>query len=309
MDIADVLDAGSTRVPLRFVVPERFFELDLAEDPESRAKRTADNLAASLRNISERQVLHLVFTQEMVVAKLREEGAVYAANCVARSETEPRRLSAALCTIVIKDADLSAQRPLGAVAGALKTPGDSREMLEPGGSGVTDRLLENGVRRKRKNRQLAELDSALSPKVSSLELDWLGYKEIPKQELIDLAARREWHYAGERLTEKSWLLSFSRESGSFPATTAGAPERVPAAVKDQPPPELRRLTKSFNRQVALAFGYGMVGMFVLTGTLISVSRDRFFLMLAVALILFALGGISAAKARVLHRQRQAVHRR
>jgi hypothetical protein len=127
--ITDTLDAANTRVPLRFTVPEQLREFSFDEPAEYRIERTYRELRAAIRGLTEEQALHLVATQEQMLAKLWEEGAVYVAQCVARSDADPATLTTAQFTILVKDADLQAKRPLSAVAGALKKPGEPREML------------------------------------------------------------------------------------------------------------------------------------------------------------------------------------
>lgn len=63
--------------------------------------------------------------------------------------------------------------------------------------------------------------------------------------------------------------------------------------------------KRFNRQGRLAFLYGMAGLFVFIGTVTSTEGGTFWILLAVSLILFALFGLSVAKATAIRRQRRA----
>jgi hypothetical protein len=73
------------------------------------------------------------------------------------------------------------------------------------------------VRRRRRQRQLAELEQVRADTGSRLEIDWLRYKELPKQELLERLGKYGWHHAGDQVGKNSWLLCFSRD----PAT----PER------------------------------------------------------------------------------------
>jgi hypothetical protein len=127
MGISTALEGRSTGTPLRFVVPGTLQEITLNEDPEERTKRTLERLS-SLGSTPE-QCLYLTTQQEILIWQLANQGAVYAAQCVARSEADPRMLSTALFTILVKQADLQAERPLAAVAGGLKTPGQPREVV------------------------------------------------------------------------------------------------------------------------------------------------------------------------------------
>lgn len=114
-------------VPFYFTVPGQFSELPLTEDPEARVRRTFERVAASLRSATDAERVHVTFLQEYLLAKLLAEGAVYAALCLCRSETHPGKLSTAQFAIFVKDIKLSGERPLAAVAGGLKNPGQPRE--------------------------------------------------------------------------------------------------------------------------------------------------------------------------------------
>lgn len=127
--ITNILDPDNARVPLRFTVPEQLREISFEEPAEYRIERTYRELCAALRGLTAQQALHLVHTQEQMLAKLWDEGAVYVGQCVARSDAEPDSLSTAQFTILVKDAELQAERPLAAVAGGLKKPGEPRETI------------------------------------------------------------------------------------------------------------------------------------------------------------------------------------
>lgn len=52
------------------------------------------------------------------------------------------------------------------------------------------------VVRRRRRRQRADLEQALN-EVGRGEptLDWMRFKDVPKQELVDMAGKRGWHYS------------------------------------------------------------------------------------------------------------------
>jgi hypothetical protein len=100
MSITDALDAGRTRVPLRFTVPEQLREIFFDEPAETRIERIYRELRTSLRGLTSEQALHLVYTQEQMLAKLWDEGAVYVGQCCARSDAEPTTLTTAQFTIL-----------------------------------------------------------------------------------------------------------------------------------------------------------------------------------------------------------------
>jgi hypothetical protein len=123
------MDNHFTGTPLYFTVPDHLQEIRLDEDPERRIKRTYEHLRMNLRGATEEQCLYIIYHQETMVAELLGQGAVYLALCLARSESDPATLSTAQFTILVKDADLQAERPLAAVAGGLKTAGQPREII------------------------------------------------------------------------------------------------------------------------------------------------------------------------------------
>jgi hypothetical protein len=80
--------------------------------------------------------------------------------------------------------------------------------------------LPRGVLRRRRERQLVELEQVRAAnRGREFEIDWIKYKEIPKSELLDVLGKHGWHYVGEQVGGKSWLLRFSLE----PATTSEEP--------------------------------------------------------------------------------------
>lgn len=120
-------------VPFYFSVPGHFSEIPLTEDPETRVRSTFQRVATDAERV------HVTFLQEYLQAKLLAEGAVFAALCLCRSEADPRKLSTALFAIFVKDVKLSGERPLAAVAGGLKNPGQPREAVFarfPAGEGL-----------------------------------------------------------------------------------------------------------------------------------------------------------------------------
>lgn len=83
---------------------------------------------------------------------------------------------------------------------------------------------EGGMRaRARARRQRPELLELLSKHVGdALELDWVHFKDIPDTTVRQLAAHYGWHYEGEEIGKKSWILRFrqksAREGESNPGT-------------------------------------------------------------------------------------------
>lgn len=72
----------------------------------------------------------------------------------------------------------------------------------------------DAVRRRRRQRQLAELEQVRADAGSSLEIDWLRHKELPKQEIFERLGKYGWHHVGEEFGQNSWLLRFSLEAAT-----------------------------------------------------------------------------------------------
>ncbi|MBA0126330.1 hypothetical protein H0B56_12330 [Haloechinothrix sp. YIM 98757] len=119
-------EVGGT--PLYFSVPEVFQEIDLDGDPAERVRRSFARFTSTLRGATPEQCGNLVLQQEVMIGELREQGAIYAATCLVRSETEPPRLSTAQLTVCVREANLDAEQPLIAVADGLRMPGSPREV-------------------------------------------------------------------------------------------------------------------------------------------------------------------------------------
>lgn len=130
---------SATKAPLRFSFPGQFTELPLDEDPETRVRRTYAAVSAKMPDATDSERLYRVFLQEFMLSKLLQEGAVWSALCVGRSEAEPATLSTAQFAIFVKDVKLSGDTPLAAVADGLKEPGKPLEtsfVQFPAGEGL-----------------------------------------------------------------------------------------------------------------------------------------------------------------------------
>lgn len=80
-----------------------------------------------------------------------------------------------------------------------------------------------GVRRRRRERQLAELEQRQADGERTLEIDWLRYKEIPKPELLERLGKHGWHHLGDQFEENAWLLRFSLDPVTDPWPEARMP--------------------------------------------------------------------------------------
>lgn len=81
-----------------------------------------------------------------------------------------------------------------------------------------------GVRRRRREQQLAELERKQAGGERTLEIDWLRYKELSKPELLERLGKHGWHHLGDRLEKNSWLLRFSLD----PVPDPWPEERTPS---------------------------------------------------------------------------------
>jgi hypothetical protein len=128
MSIGEIKGVTPLLAPFRFTVPEQLFEIALGEDPEVRVKRAFRNASAIMRGATEEQCVHVAATQEMMISQLMSEGAVYVGQLVARSDVDPTKLASAQFAVLVKPAEVAAERPLAAVADGLRQPGMRREV-------------------------------------------------------------------------------------------------------------------------------------------------------------------------------------
>lgn len=92
-------------------------------------QRTYRQAASTYSGADPEELAHLALTQEVAIAALIDDGAVYVANCVARSESEPTTLCTAQFVILVQEADLPMENPLSVLANGLKEPGEPRETV------------------------------------------------------------------------------------------------------------------------------------------------------------------------------------
>ncbi|MEW2501642.1 MULTISPECIES: hypothetical protein [unclassified Amycolatopsis] len=78
------------------------------------------------------------------------------------------------------------------------------------------------TRRRRRESQLGRLRNLRTG--TSLHLDWLEYREIPKPELLDVLARQGWTLRTEDVGETAWTLHFARQTE--PAEVGSARTRL-----------------------------------------------------------------------------------
>ncbi|MGH3622489.1 MAG: hypothetical protein ACRDQ5_11965 [Sciscionella sp.] len=113
--------------PYRFRLPQGFHELDLAERPEPRAERLLDSLRQNLPGITDEQLIHAIIGNQYAVERLVDEGTIYAANFIGRSDHDPTAASTAQFTLMVRPTGSTAREPLEVIAeGLRKEPGKSR---------------------------------------------------------------------------------------------------------------------------------------------------------------------------------------
>jgi hypothetical protein len=176
----------------------------------------------------------------------------------------------------------------------------------------------DGVRKRRRQRQLAELEQVRAAAGSRLEIDWLRYKELPKQELLERLGKYGWHHAGHQVGESSWLLCFSRDPanrerpdcrqrlGEELATAqpdADGSYRLDSSQYADARERNNHWAKQFNRQVLFAFLYGFTGVSILVGTALSAGDGNLYPLPVISVIVLALCGIAVTKATLIRKRR------
>lgn len=76
---------------------------------------------------------------------------------------------------------------------------------------MTIMVPRHGPRNTRYNEQRAALREFFAKAPGpALEFDWATYGEVPKQEVIILAGKESWQFAGDKLTDDGWTLRFTK---------------------------------------------------------------------------------------------------
>ncbi|MCP2252244.1 hypothetical protein LY13_000983 [Prauserella aidingensis] len=117
---------------MAFALPAEFRPVDLSADAATRAARLQEQLASSLPGLSGEQLLHVIMANQYAVERMIDEGVLYAATFLGRSEREPDAASMAQFSVLTRD-----------------MPGHLRQPLEP--------VLES-IRRERKNAEARYVD-------------------------------------------------------------------------------------------------------------------------------------------------------
>lgn len=118
----------ASEFPLAFSLQSGFSPIDFKESSQVRAERLLDSLQRGVSNLSGEQHLRVIMAYEYSVCRMREEGVLYAANFVGRSERDPSAASAAQFTVLVRDAELKASQPLNVLARQLREERSGREV-------------------------------------------------------------------------------------------------------------------------------------------------------------------------------------
>lgn len=105
--------------PLIFALPDVFHRIDLTEHPTDRARHLADRLQANLHAISEDELACSVIYYQHMIERMVNDGIIYAANFVGRSEYNPTAASTALFTVSVRNAAPHGTRTLEETLQAL----------------------------------------------------------------------------------------------------------------------------------------------------------------------------------------------
>lgn len=111
-----------------FNVPDEFVEVNLAESPDKRFERTYSLYSANMEGFTRQDLLAAAMQQEYLIMRLEEEGAVYCATCVARTEERVARLAICQFTVFVKEMDISDNGALSTLASGLKKSDGSRDV-------------------------------------------------------------------------------------------------------------------------------------------------------------------------------------
>lgn len=72
--------------------------------------------------------------------------------------------------------------------------------------------MPSGAIERRKNQQLTELKESLSTARGFLEIDWMNYKYMSQQYILDVLQDNGWQYIDQAIDNNSWWLRFSSAS-------------------------------------------------------------------------------------------------
>lgn len=90
--------------PLAFSLPEGFRSIDLRSEPARRGDELLERLNAAMPSLTGEDALHVVLANQFLAERMIEEGVVYAASFLGRSEQDPTAASTATFTVLTREA-------------------------------------------------------------------------------------------------------------------------------------------------------------------------------------------------------------
>jgi hypothetical protein len=114
--ITNKITDDETRFPLTFALPQGFHPVDLSAPPD----RRADLLYDKLPWLTPEQRVNVVLANQYGVERMIEEGVIYAASFVGRSERDQTAATTAQFTVLLKDAGDRTGRQLATILDAVR---------------------------------------------------------------------------------------------------------------------------------------------------------------------------------------------
>lgn len=109
-------EAKQPAFPLKFALPHGFHPIDMSEPPDRRAERLYDQLSG----LTPEQRVPVVLANQYAVERMMEEGVIYAASFVGRSERDSTAATTAQFTVLLKDATDRRGRQLETILDSLR---------------------------------------------------------------------------------------------------------------------------------------------------------------------------------------------
>lgn len=83
------------------------------------------------------------------------------------------------------------------------------------------------VSRQRRRQRLSLAEAAQEATGDELRFDWMRYKHMSKQQILDVTAKYGWVYVEQWQRNRSWILRFARREAVDGPTQASQPSQVP----------------------------------------------------------------------------------
>ncbi|MDR7301057.1 hypothetical protein [Haloactinomyces albus] len=118
----------SSDFPLTFSLHPGFNPIDLTQNPQTRSEKLLESLQSTIPELSGEQYLRVILAYEYSIQRMLEEGVIYAANFVGRSQQDPSAATTAQFTVLVREAELKASQPLNVLARHLREERTGREV-------------------------------------------------------------------------------------------------------------------------------------------------------------------------------------